>query len=636
MLMKILYAILFISLSAFSQSKDLSVASIPAELQQNANAVVRSASTGIAITSQRSMTITTSRIVTVLNEEGLEHLNAFEHYSPRVKVRRIEATVYDAHGREIKRFKKKDFKDQSVSDGMSLFDHNRILFLSYTPTTYPFTLEFQSEIESSNTAFIPRWSPIDDYYVSTQYASLTITYAEGLGFRYKEVNLNGNNKISKTESPGKLQFEAGLLRGYKQEDYSPDFDKFAPVVIAAVDQFNLEGVDGYATSWEEFGKWYHDSLLTGTDEIPSETKAKVLALVGNEKDPVKIARIIYKYVQDKTRYVSVQVGIGGFKPMLAKDVDKLGYGDCKALSNYTRALLNIAGVPSYYTIVYAGRRKRDLMEDFVSVQGNHVILAIPDGDNLIWLECTSQTSPFGFQGTFTDDRNVLLITPEGGKLLRSSIYPDDQNRQVTTGQYTISDDGNMKGVIEIKSTGSQYDRSYDRERLTAEDRDKYYKERFANLNNLKLTKIDFDHDRINLNFTEKLQLTAAGYASKSGGQLIFPINAFNGTFGAPKRYRNRENGFNISRGFYDQDEIIVIIPEGYIIEALPQNVEYNSKYGEYKTTYITNPNDNTLTYKRSMLLKNGTYDSGDYEEYRLFLEKTARNDNAKIIISKEL
>ena len=58
----------------------------------------------------------------------------------------------------------------------------------------------------------------------------------------------------------------------------------------------------------------------------------------NETDPIEKAKIVYKYMQEKTRYISVQVGIGGFKPMLAKDVDRLGYGDCKALSNYTKAL----------------------------------------------------------------------------------------------------------------------------------------------------------------------------------------------------------------------------------------------------------------------------------------------------------
>jgi hypothetical protein len=56
------------------------------------------------------------------------------------------------------------------------------------------------------------------------------------------------------------------------------------------------------------------------------------------KEPIMKAKLIYDYVQQKSRYVSIQVGIGGWKPMDASDVDRLGYGDCKGLTNYTKAL----------------------------------------------------------------------------------------------------------------------------------------------------------------------------------------------------------------------------------------------------------------------------------------------------------
>ena len=36
----------------------------------------------------------------------------------------------------------------------------------------------------------------------------------------------------------------------------------------------------------------------------------------------------------------------------------------------------------------------NIESDFVSMQGNHMILSIPNGDNYIWLECTSQDDSF--------------------------------------------------------------------------------------------------------------------------------------------------------------------------------------------------------------------------------------------------
>ena len=244
-----------------------------------------------------------------------------------------------------------------------------------------------------------------------------------------------------------LSYVALNILAQKAEDYSPSTDDLFPKVMMGLEKFHLEGVDGTATTWEAFGKWYGEKILTGTTDLPEETKTKIKALVGDEKDPIKKAKIIYDYVQKKSRYVNIAVGIGGWKPMLASDVDRLGYGDCKALSNYTKALLQVVDVPSYNTILYGDRYKSNIQSDFVSMQGNHMILAIPNGDNYTWLECTSQDDPFGYQGTFTDDRDVLVVKPEGGEIVRTKIYEDKGNTQKDKGTYTIDENGNFSGSI---------------------------------------------------------------------------------------------------------------------------------------------------------------------------------------------
>ena len=46
------------------------------------------------------------------------------------------------------------------------------------------------------------------------------------------------------------------------------------------------------------------------------------------------AEALYRYLQERMRYVSIQYGVGGFQPFSAKDVDKWNYGDCKARNNF--------------------------------------------------------------------------------------------------------------------------------------------------------------------------------------------------------------------------------------------------------------------------------------------------------------
>lgn len=619
--------ILFFAMTTNAQEIQYTTLTIPDNLKENANACVRLNNVEITINSRKSMTIKTTRVVSVLNEYGLKHIGAREYN----KVKVAEAVVYNSFGKEIKKIRKKDFKEILVSEG-SIITDNKMFYLDYTPTEYPFTIVYTSETETSNTAFIPTWSPFEDVLASVEKTSVKINFLSDLGFKYKEFNF-GNQVIDKVETANNITFSAENVTAIRNEDYSPFYTKFIPYVMFGLDNFYLEGVEGTAKTWKEFGQWMNTNLLEGTNEISPETQAKIKALVGDEKDPIKISKIVYQYVQGKTRYVSIQLGIGGWKPMLAKDVDRLGYGDCKALTNYTRALLKVVGVPSYYTIVYGDYQKRDLNTEFVSIQGNHVILGIPVNEQIYWLECTSQIHPFGFQGEFTDDRKVLIITPEGGKIVKTKEYVANENTQITSGSYVLTSDGSISGKLVIKSKGTQYDDKFSRERSSNEDLTKFYKDYFGHINNLKLTKINLTNNKDEVEFAEEIALEANQYANPTGGRLMFAVNAFNQSTRIPQRYRNRNNPFEIQRGFYDEDEVAITLPEGFKIEAKPENFELKETYGHYKTEYKILDESHVL-YKRSLLINGGEYPNTEYEKYRKFREQIAKNDNAKFVLVK--
>jgi hypothetical protein len=626
---------LFFSSLLSAQKLEYSSSFIPDSLKQNANAVVRLDQIDIVIFSQQKMIIKDKRVVTVLNEKGQGAIDAFRNYDKRTTVENIQATVYDAFGNEIKKIKRKDFKDQSTFDGFTLFSDDRIIYLDYTPIQYPYTVIFESEVQTSTTAHIPQWFPLNDYLLSIEKSVLNVNYPDNLGFKKMELNF-ANFKIKKgIDTLTQLSYVATNILAQKREDYSPNITKIFPSVMMGLEFFNLEGVDGNAKNWKEYGQWFSNNILTGTTELPEATKLKIKTLVGNETDPIKKAKIVYKYMQEKSRYVGIQVGIGGFKPMLANDVDRLGYGDCKALSNYTRALLNAVDVTSYYTELYADEDKIDIKEDFSSIQGNHVILTIPNGDNYVFLECTSQDGPFGYQANSTDDRNVIVMKPDGGEIIRTKNYENKDNSQISKGNYSLDENGDFSGKIAIVSEGSQYGRKFHLETTPPIENDKHYKNYWNNINNLKINKTTFLNDKEKISFTENVDFSATNYGTISNNKMIFVVNSYNQTSDGVKRIRNRKNPFEIERGYYDNDEIVVALPSGFSIESIPSNFELNSKFGEYKTEIIKKESNN-LIYKRSIFIKKGLYKNTEYDEYRLYIEQISKNDNAKIILTKNL
>jgi transglutaminase-like putative cysteine protease len=617
----------------FSQKSDYSTLTISDSLKENANAIVRLNQIDIVIASQRSMNIKTKRVVTVLNEKGFEAVEAYENYDKSSPVKSILATVYDSFGKEIKKIRRSDFKDVSAVNGSTLFSESRYIYLDYTPIQYPFTVVFESETETSNTAFIPQWYPLGNYFVSIEKSVLNVSYPLNLGFKYKEFNFSNFNVKKRQETSTQFSFVATKILAQKEETASPSISYLFPRVMMGLELFHLEGVDGNAKTWIEFGKWYSEKILLGTTDLSEETKAKMKALVGSETDPIKKAQIIYKYVQEKSRYVNISIGIGGWKPMFANDVDRLGYGDCKALSNYTKALLNAVDVPSYNTVLYGNPRKRDIETDFVSMQGNHMILAVPNKDKYVFLECTSQVDPFGYQGTFTDDRNVLIMKPEGGEIVRTKIYEDVDNTQISKGTYSIDENGDLFGKIGVVSEGSQYNQKFNNEKLAPTEREAFYKDYWSTINNLKINKINFKNDRDKISFTENAEISAVNYGNMSANKMMFAVNAYNPLAQSVKRIRNRKNPFEIQRGSVDIDEIEIALPANFSIEFIPSNVEINGKFGEYKTE-IVKKDKNNIIYKRKFLLKKGLYTNKEYDDFRLFMEQISRNDNAKIILTK--
>ncbi|WP_340065582.1 DUF3857 domain-containing protein [Ascidiimonas aurantiaca] len=619
-------------LLSFSQDLNYSYLTVPQELKENANAVVRYEEKDILLENTDKMIISYKRVITVLNEEGNRLVGAFAFYDDDTRITQLQAVIYDTMGNEIKKVRNKDFKDQSAVDGATLYSESRVKFLDYTPVSYPYTIEFSYETKTPITVFIPSWSPLSRYFQSVQKSVYKITYAEGMDVRVKERHFNGFS-IANKSTDGLVHYEATNLEALKPEYLALPINEFTPGVMVASTKFNAHGVHGSASNWQEFGKWMYDHLLQGRDHLDPETISRVQQLTAHLEDPVEKAKIVYKYIQDNTRYISVQVGIGGYQPIPASDVDRVKYGDCKGLTNYTMALLSAVGIESYYVHVEAGTEKIDMENDFASMnQGNHAILYIPNENDEIWLDCTSQVHPFGFVGDFTDDREVLVMTPEGGVIKRTPVYANETNHKHTKASIALNTEGTVNAEVSIISKGIEYDRRFYLEHSSEKDKIAFYKRDWHYLNNLHVSTVSLENNRDDISFKEHLNVQIDTYATSSGERLLLTPNFFNKETHVPQRYRNRISDFRIERGYWYEDEYTITLPPGYKIEALPEPVDIENKYGHYKMKLEVS--GQTLHYYRDLLLKKGTYDKGDYDAYRKFKRTVAKTDNAKIVLIK--
>ena len=99
----IVCVVFFITMQMSSQEKFYTSFSIPANLNENANAVIRSKQLNITINAVDDMTVYEKSIITVLNKEGNSSLDAYVHYDNNVKIKTLEVQVFNQLGAVIKK-----------------------------------------------------------------------------------------------------------------------------------------------------------------------------------------------------------------------------------------------------------------------------------------------------------------------------------------------------------------------------------------------------------------------------------------------------------------------------------------------------------------------------------------------------
>ena len=278
--------------SSFAQISETSAFSVPEKLTESAAAVVRFENKEIEIINDSKMIVRCQFILTVLSETGDSHANLYLHYDNHTKIKEAEGWILNSFGEEIEHVKKSDFEDSSAVGSSNLFSDNRVLYFEVPPQTYPYTIKYEYEYQTSNTAFIPAWYPIKGYGISTELSSYTLKHPSEIGVNFRAHSLDGY-EVEKSIDDTQIKYKLSNASGLIPEPLGLDFVLLAPHVMFASNSFSLAGHTGKAQNWNDFGKWWYENLLSGTTQLPQSTKDEVQSLVRDIDDPKEKCRVIY-------------------------------------------------------------------------------------------------------------------------------------------------------------------------------------------------------------------------------------------------------------------------------------------------------------------------------------------------------
>jgi hypothetical protein len=620
----------FVSNASISQ--EYAAKSIPDSLKENADAVLRMENISVYISAIDKAVVKHKYVITILNENADEFAKYANQYDDLISLSDISATLYDANGIKIKSLKRREIYDVK-SDGGSFLTDSRAKFFSFQYKNYPYTVEFEDDQTYNGIYHLPTWSPVNATRFAVQQSKFVVEFPLDYQLRYKQINVK-NEPILNESKKRTLTWELLNLKSIESEIYMPTWSQVLPAVLLGPTKFSIEGFEGDMSSWNNLGK-FHIALNRGRNTLPDNIKTMVHQLTDSVKSDEKKAIILYDYLQKNTRYISIQLGIGGWQPLPASFVSEKKYGDCKALSNFMVCMLKEANVKAYYTIIKSGESgiNKGLDIDFPVSKFNHIITCVPLQKDTMWLECTSQNVSAGFTGLFTGNRQALVITDSGGVVVSTPKFIAKENIEQRNTNAELNDKGDL--VIKNKTVYTGILQEYHHDLLTElseEQRLKTLNKEF-DLPTYTIDKLELKEvkDRIP-KIIENIDITAPSYASVSGKRMFVVPNIFNKK---QKLANDKPRIFDIvyKKAYIEIDSADIKVPAGYIVEMMPKNIDITNKFGTYKISY--NFSGDVIKAIRHYEQEVNNFPPFDYANLVKFYDEMYKADRAKVVLVKK-
>lgn len=620
--------IIFASSTSYA---DYRVDSISDNMTLNVDAVVRTEQALVTVISPQKFTMKVKKAITILNDNASDFEKLVIEYSSLCHVSNIAGRTFDAAGQLIRHINLTNITD--IDDyGSSLYEDSRRKIVDFEVDSYPCTIEYEYELTYESAIYMQPWSFIDYENVSVLFSGIQVVVPKNLALRYKTFGQNIIMDSIRVDDNDIYTWMAADLKMNRYIPYLKNDVLMPPHVIFGLSEFKIKEYTGTTDSWKNFGKWI-TQMNKGRDILPQTAKEQITNITKSAKTNEEKIELIYKHLQNTTRYVSVQIGIGGYQTIEAAEVYKNGYGDCKALSNYMKAMLDVVGIKSYYTLVKSGVGIPDILPDLPINQFDHVILCVPNANDTIWLECTDQTQPFNYLGNFTDNRHVLLIKDDGGELVSTPAY-ENVSGTVAQTEIAISNMGDGTIKHECLYNGLDYDFIAELMEWSYDKQKKIVGENFTQkdifIDSLSISQMETDTPSAKFNFNAKIK----HFAIIQNDRLIIEPFINLSKYFVPFNDSLRRDDIAVKNQINDTETNIFEIPYLYKAEIIPENIVISSDFGEYKFTVKFDSQKHILTTHRTLFMPRKTYSASKYNEFRNFLKKIAKADKQVIVFNK--
>jgi Flp pilus assembly protein TadD/transglutaminase-like putative cysteine protease len=380
------------------------------------------------------------------------------------------------------------------------------------------------------------------------------------------------------------------------------------------------------TSWAQVAEWYANLEKGRTDPTP-EIRAKTQELIQARATELEKIAALYDYVAKNIRYVSLSFGLGRYQPHSAADVFKNQYGDCKDKHTLLASMLQAAGIPSDAVLIPFSRK---INPDVPSPsQFDHMITAVPIGDELIWMDSTAEVAPFRLLSPPLRNKSALLVEPDGaGKIVQTPMDPPFLSTQHVEIEARVNDLGKLTATLRYFLRGDNEYALRVAFRRTPETQWKELGQTIAALDGIKgeITNVKpsdpSDTEKpfeLDLDFAQANYLDWSSKKSKVGVPLL--------AIGLPDANEDSTDPIRLGSPLDVTMDLKMTLPENFTARA-PVAVSVERDYADFKSSYQFE--NHILTAQRSLNFKMRELPAARVSDYLAF-SRAVESDETQLL-----
>lgn len=341
-------------------------------------------------------------------------------------------------------------------------------------------------------------------------------------------------------------------------------------------------------------RWYASLVNTVNKTESSELKQLAQQISEGATTEREKAQKVYAWVQRNIRYVAFEDGLGGFVPREAADVLNKKYGDCKDMTSLQLALLQQLGINAYWTWIGTRDRPYSYAEVPAPLADNHMIATIQLDGKWMFLDGTGEYQPFGLPTSMIQEKEALVgISPEKYEIVIVPTASADSSKRSETLQLQVLPNGNLTGKATATFSGyKKISFQYDYLKAQADGNSQFFDEFLLKGNNkFAITQVEKSGlENNNQPATITYNFAIPNYCKKAGDRLYINLNL-------DKRYQNSKIDLEKRKiakvseyQYIDTYEMQLALPEGYVVEALPQTYSFNDSQFGFDFSYAQSGN----------------------------------------------